>query len=134
VSAARAAVVGLGLATLAAGCAPIDLAKVPRLSVDVTFEPRNRCQGVSPRIQLSRVEPEVVTYDIEMTDLDVPGYKHWVQTVPATGPVIREGIGAGLYIGPCPPSGTHRYRITIIARDAEKRPRAYGDKTVVSGR
>lgn len=130
----RAAVVGLGLVALAAACAPVNIAKLPRMGVDFAFDPRNRCQGVSPRIQLSNVAPDVVTYDVEMTDLDVPGFKHWSQTVPATGPVIREGIGAGLYAGPCPPFGTHRYRITVTGRDADKQPRAYGEKTVVSGR
>ena len=129
-SAARARFAGLGLVALLAACAPIDIAKLPRMGVDFAFDPRNRCQGVSPRIQLSNVAPDVVAYDVEMIDLDAPGFRHWVQTVPATGPVIREGIGSGLYIGPCPPSGTHRYRITVTGRDAGKQPRAYGEKTV----
>jgi phosphatidylethanolamine-binding protein (PEBP) family uncharacterized protein len=127
----RAGLVALGVVAAMTGCAPVDIGKVPRLGVDFAFDPRNRCQGASHRIQLSNVLAGVVSYDVTMTDLDVPSFKHWSQTIPATGPVIREGIGVG-YFGPCPPSGTHRYRITVT--DDAKQPLAYGEKTVVSGR
>ena len=39
-----------------------------------------------------------------MVDLDVPTFRHWSQTIPATGSVIREGAGRGYY-GPAPPRG-----------------------------
>jgi phosphatidylethanolamine-binding protein (PEBP) family uncharacterized protein len=130
---ARRRLLALGVVLVAAACAPIDINKLPRMGVDFAFDPKNRCAGVSPRIQLSNVPPGVVTYDVKMTDLDVASFQHWSQTIPATGPVIREGIAA-TYFGPCPPSGTHRYRITVIAQGADKQPLAYGEKTVVSGR
>jgi phosphatidylethanolamine-binding protein (PEBP) family uncharacterized protein len=130
---ARRLFLALGVALLAVGCAPVDIKKLPRMGMDFAFDPKNRCAGVSPRIQLSNVPPGVVTYDVRMTDLDLISFRHWDQVIPATGPVIREGIGTN-YFGPCPPSGTHRYQITVIARDAQKQPLAYGEKTLVSGR
>jgi phosphatidylethanolamine-binding protein (PEBP) family uncharacterized protein len=71
------------------------------------------------------------TYEVTLTDLDVPSFNHWHQTLPASGPVIREGAGRGDY-GPCAPSGTHRYRIGVTAKDAQGKPLAYGEKTVVA--
>jgi phosphatidylethanolamine-binding protein (PEBP) family uncharacterized protein len=117
----------------AAACASVDVARLPRITLDFGFAQKHKCQGVSPEIRLTNVPSGVVTYDIKMTDLDAPSFHHWAQTVPASAPVIREGAGTGYY-GPCPPSGTHRYQIEIIGRDAQKNPLAYGEKTVVTGR
>ena len=75
----------------------------------------------------------LASYEITLTDLDVPTFNHWHQTVAAGGPVIREGAGRGYY-GPCPSSGTHRYRIAVMAKDAQGKPLAYGEKTVVTDR
>lgn len=103
------------------------------MTIDFTFEAKHKCRGVSPDIRLSNVPAGVATYDIQMTDLDVPTFHHWSQTIPAKGSIIPEGAGAG-YFGPCPPAGTHRYQIEVIARDAQKNPVVYGEKTVVTGR
>jgi len=121
------------LATLAAGCASVDTSKLPRMGVDYGFAAKHKCQGVSPEIRLTGVPTSVKKYDVRMVDLDVPSFNHWNETVPATGSVIREGAGKA-YVGPCPPSGTHRYQIAVTARDDKNQPLAYGDKTVVAGR
>lgn len=123
----------LVLMVAVAGCATLDTSKLPRMSVDFTFDQKHKCQGVSPEIRLGNVPAGVTSYEVTMTDLDVPRFHHWAQTIPATGPVIREGAGT-LYFGPCPPAGTHRYEINIIARDGQNQPLAYGEKTVVAGR
>jgi phosphatidylethanolamine-binding protein (PEBP) family uncharacterized protein len=104
------------------------------MGVDFAFDPRHKCQGMSPEIRLIDVPTGAATYEITMTDLDVPTYRHWFQTVPASGGVIREGAGGGYYFGPCPPSGMHRYRIQVVARDADKKILATGEKTVITGR
>jgi phosphatidylethanolamine-binding protein (PEBP) family uncharacterized protein len=122
-------VVVLGLA----GCATLDTSKLPRMGVDFAFDQKHKCRGVSPEIRLSNVPAGAVSYEVTLTDLDVPSFNHWSQTLIATGPVIREAAGAG-YFGPCPPSGTHRYEITVVARDSARQPIAYGQKTVVAGR
>jgi phosphatidylethanolamine-binding protein (PEBP) family uncharacterized protein len=118
---------------VAAGCATVDTSKLPRMAVDFSFDQKHKCQGVSPEIRLGNVPPGVASYEVRMTDLDVPSFHHWAHTIPATGSVVREGAGTG-YFGPCPPSGTHRYQIEVIARDGQKQPLAYGEKTVVAGR
>ena len=104
-----------------------------KIGVDFTFGPKHKCQGISPEIHLSNVPAGVATYEIKLTDLDVPTFHHWSQTLPAEGPVIHEGAGSG-YFGPCPPSGTHRYEITVVARDGQRRAVASGEKVVVTGR
>ncbi len=125
----------LAVAVVAAvtGCATVDTSKLPRMGVDFAFDQKHKCQGVSPEIRLSNAPAGVASYEVKMTDLDVPSFHHWSQTLAATGPVIREGAGVG-YFGPCPPSGTHRYEITVLARDSQKQAVAYGEKTVVAGR
>jgi phosphatidylethanolamine-binding protein (PEBP) family uncharacterized protein len=114
-------------------CATVDTSKLPRMGVDFAFDQKHKCQGVSPAIRLSNVPGGVASYEVKMTDLDVPSFHHWSQTLAATGPVIREGAGVS-YFGPCPPSGTHRYEITVLARDSQKQAVAYGEKTVVAGK
>jgi len=105
----------------------------PKMGVDFTFGPKHKCQGISPEIRLSNVPAGVASYEVKLTDLDVPTFHHWSQTLPAEGPVIHEGAGAG-YFGPCPPSGTHRYEITVVAHDGRNRAVASGDKIVVTGK
>ena len=68
-----------------------------------------------------------------MTDFDAPSYRHWNETLPAKGTTISEGVSRQ-YVGPCPPSGTHRYQIGVTAKDAQGKPVAYGDKVVVTGK
>jgi phosphatidylethanolamine-binding protein (PEBP) family uncharacterized protein len=106
---------------------------VPRLGVDFTFGPKHKCQGISPEIRLSNVPGGVASYEITLTDLDVPSFHHWKQTLPASSPIIQEGAGSG-YFGPCPPSGTHRYEIRIVARDGQNHVVASGEKVLVTGR
>jgi phosphatidylethanolamine-binding protein (PEBP) family uncharacterized protein len=75
----------------------------------------------------------VASFEVRLTDLDVPSFRHWSETIPASRSVIRQGVGRGYY-GPCPPSGTHRYQIEVTAQDSQKKPIAYGEKTVSVGR
>jgi len=105
----------------------------PKMGVDLVFDPKHKCQGISPEIRLSNVPAGVASYEVKLTDLDVPTFHHWSQTLPAEGPVIHEGAGSG-YFGPCPPSGTHRYEITVVARDGRNRAVASGEKIVVTGK
>jgi phosphatidylethanolamine-binding protein (PEBP) family uncharacterized protein len=122
-----AVVVGLG------GCATVDTSKLPRMGVDFAFDAKHKCQGVSPEIRLTNVPSGVATYEVKMTDLDVPSFRHWDEKLPATGSRVAEGA-AKQYYGPCPPSGTHRYEIAVTAKDAQGKAIAYGEKMVMAGR
>jgi phosphatidylethanolamine-binding protein (PEBP) family uncharacterized protein len=116
------------------GCASLDTSKLPRMDLDFAFDQKHKCKGVSPELRLSDVPASVASYEIKLTDLDFPIYPHWSQTLPSTaGPVIAEAVGTG-YFGPCPPFGTHRYRISVVARDAGKQAVGYAEKTVVTGK
>jgi len=122
------------LAMVALTTGAVAAAEMGKLGVDFTFGPKNKCAGMSPEIRLSDVPPGAASYDVKLTDLDVPDFRHWSQTLPAATPVIREGVGTKYY-GPCPPGGAqHRYRIEVTALDAAGKPLAKGDKTVTTGR
>ena len=133
-----AAVVMAVLATAACATDPSKDTSLQRMDVDYAFAPEHKCLGVSPEIRLRHVPSATATYDVKMTDLDAPSFQHWSQTIPATGPVIREDAGrteGGVrYYGPCPPTGAHRYQIEVVARDANQNALAYGEKTIMTGR
>jgi len=89
--------------------------------------------GVSPPLQINGVPDGAVALALVMDDPDAPvrTFDHWlVWNIPADTAVIpedtepegvhgRTGFGKLGYGGPCPPSGTHRYRFKLYALDAE---------------
>jgi phosphatidylethanolamine-binding protein (PEBP) family uncharacterized protein len=115
------------------GSTSAETSNPPKIGVDFTFGAKHRCQGISPEIRLSNVPAGVATYEVKLTDLDVPTFHHWSQTLHAEGLAIHESAESG-YFGPCSPSGTHRYEIMFVARDSQNRAVASGEKIVVTGR
>jgi Raf kinase inhibitor-like YbhB/YbcL family protein len=91
------------------------------------------CQGdnVSPELNWSEAPANTQSYALIMDDPDAPGgtFTHWVLfDLPADQKQLAEGIGPigvsgnnGLsqigYMGPCPPSGIHRYYFRLYALD-----------------
>ncbi len=92
------------------------------------------CEGedVSPPLAWSGVPEAAATLALVVDDPDAPSgtYTHWVvldadpavtsvaeAAVPAGGVQALNSGGVAGYAGPCPPSGTHRYRFTIYALD-----------------
>lgn len=114
---------------LIAGCAAAGTSDLVPLGLDVRFDQKHKCRGVSPEIRLTNVPRSVALYEIKMIDLDAAGFTHWSETLPANGPVIPEGAGAN-YHGPCPPFAERRYEITVRARGAEGQPVALGSRIV----
>ena len=102
-------------------------AGAPALGVTLSFASQNKCQGQSPEIRLSGVPAGTVAYHVQLVDEDVPSFRHWDQTMKATGPTIPAGAGQGDYYGPCPPSGRHTYRLTVTALDAAGQALAQGE-------
>lgn len=92
------------------------------------------CDGrdISPPLSWSGVPPGTESLVLIVDDPDAPGgtFIHWVlYDVPPGTEGLGEGESAGSagsndfgdkgYGGPCPPSGTHRYRFQLFALDSE---------------
>jgi Raf kinase inhibitor-like YbhB/YbcL family protein len=91
------------------------------------------CQGenVSPELNWSEAPANTKSFALLMDDPDAPGgtFTHWVLfDIPAVTKQLAEGqppIGTGGnnglsqtgYMGPCPPSGIHRYYFRLYALD-----------------
>jgi Raf kinase inhibitor-like YbhB/YbcL family protein len=104
------------------------------------------CEGdeISPELSWRDVPSETESLVLTLRDPDAPkagGFTHWVlYNIPPTvrhiePNVPRQPVVAGLglqgkndagkigYVGPCPPSGTHRYFVRLFALNAELRLR-----------
>ena len=90
-----------------------------RLGVSFAFGPQHGCSTISPAIDVSGVPAGTVKFKVRMVDLDKPTYNHGGGTVPNDGSGTIPGGALKSYKGPCPPSGSHRYRITVHALDSE---------------
>lgn len=108
-------------------------------------------QGISPALSWSDVPPGTGSLALILHDPDAPrtgGFTHWiVYDMPpdSTGlkeNILRRGVVLGVgvqgkndggrvgYMGPCPPSGRHRYMASLYALDSrlELEPGAYNDE------
>lgn len=88
------------------------------------------CDGrnVSPALRWSAPPAGTRSFALLMDDPDAPGgtFTHWLawgipgraRSLPAGRPAPREGrndAGRVGYLGPCPPSGVHRYVFRLYA-------------------
>ncbi len=97
---------------------------------------RFTCEGrnVNPPLDVSGIEDGVKTLALVVDDPDAPGgtFVHWVvYNISVNGPNLKipenafnkyEGVnsaGKKRYVGPCPPSGKHRYFFKVYALDSE---------------
>jgi Raf kinase inhibitor-like YbhB/YbcL family protein len=97
---------------------------------------RYTCAGdeVSPPLSWSGVPDDAAAVALVVDDPDAPSgtFTHWVvldipstttssaeDSVPDGGIQATTSAGDAAYAGPCPPSGTHHYRFTVVALDAE---------------
>ena len=111
---------------------------------------RFTCEGddISPDLSWRDAPPETRSFVLILHDPDAPragGFTHWVvYNIPAGTSHIEENIpqqatvaGLGVqgkndageigYMGPCPPSGTHRYfaRLFAVDRELDLKPGLY---------
>lgn len=91
------------------------------------------CDGenINPGLEITDIPAEAVSLLLIMDDPDAPmgTFTHWVVWNIPTDMQIDENSTPGIegnnsagqasYIGPCPPSGTHRYFFKIYALDIE---------------
>ncbi len=105
---------------------------------------RFTCEGdnVSPEFSWKEAPAEAKCFALILHDPDAPragGFTHWIlydipaekahldpdvpkqEHVPGTGTQGRNDSGEIGYMGPCPPSGIHRYYARLFALDAEIR-------------
>ncbi|HLC73366.1 MAG TPA: YbhB/YbcL family Raf kinase inhibitor-like protein [Candidatus Nanoarchaeia archaeon] len=96
------------------------------------------CQGqnIRPHLKWSDFPTETKSFAISVIDPDAPmgDFVHWlIYNIPVTVTELKEGLeipeesieinnGAGKkeFIGPCPPSGKHRYFFRIYALKTQK--------------
>ena len=107
---------------------------------------RFTCEGdnVSPELSWKEAPADTKSFALIVHDPDAPrqgGFTHWVlynipsdkghlnpnvpnaEDIPGTGMQGRNDSGEIGYMGPCPPSGTHRYYIRLFALDTVLRLR-----------
>jgi Raf kinase inhibitor-like YbhB/YbcL family protein len=97
---------------------------------------RYTCDGddVAPPLAWSGVPSDAAGVALVVDDPDAPSgtFTHWVVLdiptstassdeggVPEGGVQAESSAGGAAYAGPCPPSGSHRYRFTVVALDAD---------------
>jgi len=90
------------------------------LGVDFSWENTQRCTSVSPAIRVSGVPGAAKSFRVRLIDLDKTSWNHGGGTVAHDGSgLIPAGALKSGYNGPCPPSGSHRYKFIVKALDAE---------------
>ena len=108
----------------------------PAFSDGGSIPREHTCDGRDASLPLAWTDApaDAVTLALVMDDPDAGGFVHWVVfnvTASASGslpagfsaspdapPQGRNGFGRTGYGGPCPPSGTHRYALRLLALDA----------------
>lgn len=92
------------------------------------------CMGknVNPPILITGVPKDAKSLALIVEDPDAPSgnFTHWIlwnidpatkeikeNSIPKNAASGKNDIGNTKYLGPCPPSGTHRYFFTIFALD-----------------
>jgi Raf kinase inhibitor-like YbhB/YbcL family protein len=93
---------------------------------------RFTCDGenINPQIEITDFPEETVSFAMILEDPDAPSgiFYHWViwniepafaiieeDLVPEGAAEGKNSGGQNNYLGPCPPSGTHRYHFRIFA-------------------
>lgn len=133
-------VAGAGLASSGTGTAATRPSPKPISVTSTAFDQgdtvptRFTCDGadVSPPLRWRHIPKKAKSLALIVDDPDAPGgtWTHWVvldiptttkgshkAKVPKSGVQAKNSWGEAKYGGPCPPSGTHRYRFKLYALD-----------------
>jgi phosphatidylethanolamine-binding protein (PEBP) family uncharacterized protein len=80
----------MGVAICLIGCVAcasqdpaIDISKLQKIGVDYRLTEQDICKDWkrSPEITVTDLPAGAVSYDVKMTDLDSPGFRHWNETI-----------------------------------------------------
>ena len=106
--------------------------KSPAFEANKQLPKKYCCDGqeINPPLKIDGVPEEAKTLVLIVDDPDAPSgtFDHWVVwNIPASMANIGENTVPGMeglnsaraqgYMGPCPPSGTHRYFFKVYALD-----------------
>lgn len=105
--------------------------KSPAFENGATIPSKYTCEGanVNPAIKIVGLPEKVKSLALIVDDPDAPNgtYDHWVmwnirvtdeiEEDSSPGTQGKNDKGENKYTGPCPPSGTHRYRFKVYALD-----------------
>jgi Raf kinase inhibitor-like YbhB/YbcL family protein len=96
-----------------------------------TIPKKYTCQGegTNPPLEFQNIPTKAKSLALIMEDPDAPGriFDHWVlwNLSPSTQKILEgeapiadiglNGAGTKKYLGPCPPTGTHRYYFKLYA-------------------
>lgn len=95
-------------------------------------------EGISMPLSIANVPQEAKSLAITLFDPDAPGkgFNHWTLyniapgttaiaegKIPSSSKEGRNDTGKTGYFGPCPPTGTHRYVLTLYALDTLLKPK-----------
>lgn len=117
----------------------------PSFAPKESIPPKFTCEGenVNPGITIENIPPGTKRLTLIVDDPDAPGgvFDHWLlwnirpmemiieNSVP--GVEGKNSFGKTKYMGPCPPSGTHRYFFKVYALDKILEIRAGSDKAML---
>ena len=92
------------------------------LTVAFEWLAQDRCGTASPALTVTGVPGGTASLAITLVDLDVPGFAHGGGKTTFRGEAAIPAGAVSFNLGPCPPSGSHDYRITVKALSS------YGDE------
>ncbi|MBO6578636.1 hypothetical protein [Thalassospira sp.] len=113
-----AAIVGLSVLTLSACQTTKEAENMASLDVSFDWHGTSACSTKSPAFIISNIPADTASLRFKMVDLDVPTYNHGGGAIDYSGS-SEIPAGAFSYKGPCPPSGSHDYRFTVTALNAD---------------
>ncbi|MEZ5097219.1 MAG: YbhB/YbcL family Raf kinase inhibitor-like protein [Nocardioides sp.] len=103
-------------------------------SIPARYACPDQGDGVSPALAFAQVPDGALSLAVIAVDPDADGFVHWALAGIAPSATVAEGAlptgavagandadsaTATGWFGPCPPSGTHRYRVTAYALDTD---------------
>jgi Raf kinase inhibitor-like YbhB/YbcL family protein len=103
----------------------------PEFKHEAFIPTKYTCEGrnINPPVNIKGIPKEAVSLALIMDDPDAPGgtFDHWIVWNIYPTEAINENSLPGItaknsrgeynYMGPCPPSGTHRYFFKVYALD-----------------